>query len=75
MSLTWRDLWIRGQRKARANRFKLAHVRNLDAWDQLKIEWVKIDTEGLLSRQQTDAAKDPRIVELAKRKRLHRLEF
>jgi hypothetical protein len=75
MTATFRDLWLRRQRAARRNRFAIAHARCIAHNYPDHIAWVKIDTEGLLCQQQTDAAKDPLILLNAKRKRLRALEF
>jgi len=75
VTATFRDLWLRRQRAARRNRFKIAHARCIAHNYPDQIEWVKIASEGLLRQQQTDAAKDPLDLANAKRKRLQRPKF
>jgi hypothetical protein len=75
VTATFRDLWLRRQRKARAARFKLAHNRCLAVQQTVEIEWVEIDCSGLTDRIRSEVAEDPLKLELAKRNRLRASKF
>lgn len=75
MTVTFRDLWLRRERKARAAKFALMKARNQQLWRTPDIEWVEIDTGGLTDRQFFDAAQSTLKSVNAKRNRLRALQF
>jgi len=75
VTVTFRDLWLRRQRAARESKFQRTHQLARLLWDDNKIEWHQIDTEGLLARQKFDMAQQSSSRENAKRNRLRAKEF
>jgi hypothetical protein len=75
MTVTFRDLWLRRQRVARATRFQLMHNLNRALWADDQIEWVKIDTGGLPALQKSSRLYQSWNSELAKRNRLRASKF
>jgi hypothetical protein len=75
VTVTFRDLWLRRHRAARATRFKLAHNLNRALWADDAIEWRVIAPDGATAAALNRMAQQSSKRQQAKRNRLRALEF